>query len=202
MKLLDLIVIISAILIIPAAPALLIYMLLPSTSNVHGPFRGLNIRLTGAFSGYFLLVLIAASISIFYLKEQKAIIAQQPKLQEWRIQSVLKVEDLGQPPKKGDFKVVLIPTDFDITGAGQNQVTLFAKVPIGIDTGADQERPVLPFRALQIEYSTGTHAPVSIFLEQEQARALGQSLEYNKDRKIINVDSLEIPKSELRNKLK
>jgi hypothetical protein len=194
MKFLDLVYFLGAVLIIPAIPALLIYLLLPSDSKVGGPFRGLNIRLTGAFSGYFLLVLIASSITVYYFREQKAIIGQQPKLQEWWVQTVLKIDDLEQPPMKTDFRVILVPTEFDITPAGKNQVILYAKVPVGIDTREEEKSPYLPFRALQIEYSAGIYAPVSLFLGQEQAQIFGQNIRYNKDSKLINVDSIEIPR--------
>ena len=52
------------ILLIPLIPAFLLYTKLPSKTAVDGPFKGLNIKLSGAFSGYFLLVLIAISITV------------------------------------------------------------------------------------------------------------------------------------------
>lgn len=50
--------IIAGILLIPLVPAFVIYKFLPSKTVVKGPFKGLNINLTGAFGGYFLLVII------------------------------------------------------------------------------------------------------------------------------------------------
>ena len=44
--------------LLPIIPALLLYKLLPSTADVAGPFHGLQIKLGGAFAGYFLLVLV------------------------------------------------------------------------------------------------------------------------------------------------
>jgi len=44
--------------LLPIIPALLLYKLLPSTADVSGPFHGLQIKLGGAFAGYFLLVLV------------------------------------------------------------------------------------------------------------------------------------------------
>jgi hypothetical protein len=51
------------VLIIPLIPALIIYKYLPSKTAVKGPFKGLNINLTGAFGGYFLLVIIALGLT-------------------------------------------------------------------------------------------------------------------------------------------
>jgi len=53
----NLIWIFTAILL-PVVPALLLYKLLPSTADVSGPFHGMQIKLSGAFAGYFLLVLV------------------------------------------------------------------------------------------------------------------------------------------------
>lgn len=51
------ILVIMAILV-PLIPAYIIYRFLPSKTIVTGPFKGLNIQLSGAFGGYFLLVLV------------------------------------------------------------------------------------------------------------------------------------------------
>ncbi|MEO6328549.1 MAG: hypothetical protein ABIO55_06445 [Ginsengibacter sp.] len=54
----------AAILLLPLIPAFLLYKFLPSKTSVSSPFKGLNLKLTGAFGGYFLLVL--TSIGIFF----------------------------------------------------------------------------------------------------------------------------------------
>jgi len=48
----------AALVLLPIAPAYLLYRNLPSRATVAGPFKGLNIRLTGAFGGYFLVFLV------------------------------------------------------------------------------------------------------------------------------------------------
>jgi len=54
----------ACVLLIPLFPAVLLYTKLPSKTAVTGPFKGLNLKLSGAFGGYFLLVLLAISIMI------------------------------------------------------------------------------------------------------------------------------------------
>src|SRR6185436_7938836 len=54
----DELVLIAFAILIPITPAYILYKALPSDAKVAGPFRGLNIRLSGAFGGYFLLVLL------------------------------------------------------------------------------------------------------------------------------------------------
>jgi hypothetical protein len=53
----------STVLLIPLLPAFILYRFLPSKTAVKGPFKGLTINLTGAFGGYFLLVLIAIGLT-------------------------------------------------------------------------------------------------------------------------------------------
>jgi hypothetical protein len=59
----------AAILLMPMVPAVFFYWLLPGSATVSGPFKKLNIRLTGAFAGYFLLVLV--SYGYFTIKGEK-----------------------------------------------------------------------------------------------------------------------------------
>lgn len=63
--------VLSVILLVPLVPALILYKFLPSKTNVAGPFKGLNLKLSGAFGGYFLLVLIAAGIFFPLLKNEQ-----------------------------------------------------------------------------------------------------------------------------------
>jgi hypothetical protein len=52
----------------PLLPAYLLFKYLPSHAVAKGPFKGLRIDLSGAFAGYFLLVLLAYS----YLYNEKS----------------------------------------------------------------------------------------------------------------------------------
>jgi len=62
----------AALLLVPLVPAYILYKNLPSKTSVKGPFRGLNIQLTGSFGGYFLLVFFSYGL-LYYLKQ-----TQQP----------------------------------------------------------------------------------------------------------------------------
>lgn len=74
----------TTILLLPLVPAFLLYKFLPSKTNVSGPFKGLTIKLTGAFGGYFLLVLTSLGIFFPILKnqQQKQIELLQQKITE------------------------------------------------------------------------------------------------------------------------
>lgn len=44
--------------LLPLVPAYILYHFLPSRTLVTGPFQGLNLQLSGAFGGYFLILLV------------------------------------------------------------------------------------------------------------------------------------------------
>lgn len=99
----------AAILLIPMAPAFVLYKFLPSTISVAGPFKGLNIRLTGAFGGYFVLVILASTY--FNVQEREKV---SPVYEEWTIEGAIRLPGKSQdeldenlvklklhPPSKG-----------------------------------------------------------------------------------------------------
>lgn len=66
----------AAILLLPLIPAYIIYKFLPeSETNVEGPYKKLNLKLKGAFAGYFLLVLLSLGLQYVVMtsKEGKQI---------------------------------------------------------------------------------------------------------------------------------
>ena len=88
----NLIVVLSTILLIPLIPAFILYKFLPSKTVVTGPFKGLNINLTGAFSGYFLLVLIGIGLHYFLTKNKMSEQLQQAKFKIDSLQYQLTAE--------------------------------------------------------------------------------------------------------------
>ena len=69
--------VLAAVLLLPLIPAFLLYKFLPSKTSVAGPFKGLNLKLTGAFGGYFLLVLTAIGVFFPLLKNDQAKVIEQ-----------------------------------------------------------------------------------------------------------------------------
>jgi hypothetical protein len=51
------------VLLLPLIPAFVLFRFLPASANVEGPFKGLTIKLGGAFAGYFLTVLLSWQIA-------------------------------------------------------------------------------------------------------------------------------------------
>jgi hypothetical protein len=71
------VLILVVIFLLPLIPAFLLYKFLPSKTNATGPFKGLNVKLSGAFAGYFILLLFASGIAFPLLKNE-----QQQKIDE------------------------------------------------------------------------------------------------------------------------
>ena len=134
--------VLAAVLLLPLIPAFLLYKFLPSRTSVGGPFKGLNIKLTGAFGGYFLLVITAIGIFFPLLKnEQAKIIEQQNEKikqlensmnshQQW----IMKGNILSTSPKQ--TKVF-----FDESGTNFWETGEFA---MNFNAELQQGKPVLP----------------------------------------------------------
>ena len=115
------------VLLIPLIPAMLLYKFLPSKTAVDGPFKGLNIKLSGAFSGYFLLVLLAISISVMVSRSENTKLHEQldqlkalnANYQDWEITGKVDVDnpplttifsniDKAQPDNSGFFRTKIL----------------------------------------------------------------------------------------------
>lgn len=65
-------IIFFAVVLVPLAPAWILYRHLPSKAAVGGPFQGLSLKLGGAVAGYFLIALFGASVLIHYVSPKQA----------------------------------------------------------------------------------------------------------------------------------
>ncbi len=112
------IIYIVVIVILPIIPAFILFRKLPSKAIATGPFQGLNLNLSGAFAGYFIIVLVVStSVTFFY---------QRPKYDLWTIKGQIRLDRSDasgdarnanlsiQPPKQtifpdGKFEFVNVP---------------------------------------------------------------------------------------------
>ena len=140
----DLLINLLATLLVPLLPAFIIYKFLPSETVVKGPFKGLNINLTGAFSGYFLLVIISIGLTHFIfnnqltekLKDSKEtidslnwqvvnlnslIIKEKSKYHQWKMIGVL---DSKAPERT---KIFVDEDNISINALGKFKATIFVK---------------------------------------------------------------------------
>jgi len=76
--------------LVPAIPAVIIFKLIPNSKVfVNGPFQGLKINLTGAFAGYFLLILAS------YLMVKEMIFEKRAETEVWTLTGFVKEDGAG-----------------------------------------------------------------------------------------------------------
>lgn len=145
---------ITAAVILPLIPAYILYRTLPAETRVKGPFKGLNIQLSGAFAGYFLLVVV-----VFGFVYSRPKIIMKP-YEVYEVEGKIEV-----PPQRDaeNIKLSLIPSernvrpdgsfDFEIpVGRGVTGETTFPSLiiehpeyePETVDLRDDQSNPFQP----------------------------------------------------------
>jgi hypothetical protein len=113
-NLVKLIWIFTAILL-PIIPAILLFKFLPSTGSVSGPFHGLEIKLGGAFGGYFLLVLV------IYFGPRPT-----PPYEVWTLKGYIQDEDgTYLPPDKINMNIQ--PRSVDYLNDGSFEMDILVK---------------------------------------------------------------------------
>jgi hypothetical protein len=95
------------VVLVPTIPAFLLYKYLPKgKTTVGGPFRGLDIKLSGAFAGYFLVLLIATSLTVFLIKQRPAPVVQ-PAVHQYEVYTVrgkIDLQKTGDQSARFDYK--------------------------------------------------------------------------------------------------
>ncbi|WP_224549138.1 hypothetical protein [Mesorhizobium sp. CA16] len=138
-------VVLAAIILIPLVPAVIIYLLLPSDAHVSGPLKGFNIALTGAFAGYFALVLLASVITYEIKPDEK----EFPKYEEF---TMLGSIDLTGPETTVDSRLVqlyLYPPIQTVNQIGANHFEWTGKIPMKRDSSGQLS---FPYQRIVFEY--------------------------------------------------
>lgn len=79
------------IILLPIIPAYILYTAIPAQEgSVEGEYQGLNIKLKGAFAGYFILALLLTSFI-------GARLMTESDYEYWTVEGVLDVNNVGEP---------------------------------------------------------------------------------------------------------
>ena len=145
--LLQTLAILTFVILLPLLPAFVLYKTLPSKASVKGPFKGLDIRLQGAFGGYIVLVMIAVGIVADQMPDPDTF----PKYEEYELLGSLELE--GASAEELDrrlVRLILHPRIERIEGPiGSNHFEWVARLPAKRNYDGTL---VWPFQTIMIEY--------------------------------------------------
>jgi len=122
--------------LVPLIPAYILYKTLPAETSVTGPFQGLKINLSGAFGGYFLLVLIAFAFSLKLIsdsnvkrietlgRENKALKTENEQMKSQYEYWTIEGQVTGNLPEKTKLFVDCRTTHFASTGDFSSNIYL------------------------------------------------------------------------------
>src|SRR5689334_10019028 len=119
------------LIIIPIVPAYVLFRALPSSANVTGPLQGLELKLGGAFAGYFAL-LVFTFIQLPRVRQ----FAVPEMHQVWTVQGNL-LDDQGNGVLVGPCEVHFLPETYGATAGGWFKTTF-------ITNPAEGNRPDFP----------------------------------------------------------
>jgi len=115
----------AVLILLPVVPAYVLFKALPSTGNISGPLQGLGLKLTGAFAGYFALVVF--------------IFMELPKIRQFvspEIHQVWTVEGNLQDPSGngilvGPCEVHFMPSPYGSFSSGWFKTTFVTNMTVG-----------------------------------------------------------------------
>jgi hypothetical protein len=177
----------AAILLLPLIPAFLLYKFLPSKTNVSGPFKGLNLKLTGAFGGYFLLVLTAVGVFFPLLKNDQA------KMIEQQNEKIKRLEAMVNTHQQWVMKGNIVSTSpkqtkvfFDEAGTNFYETGEFS---MNFKAELQQGKPMLP-KALCIFNKDDGYKVLNLSRDFNSADIINYGISFNDSSRTIKIDSI------------
>jgi hypothetical protein len=149
------ILVLTAVLLLPGLCAYALYSRLPSKTVVTGPFKGLDVQLTGAFAGYFLLVLVSAGFVFTWLGRKSTLILHSAEYETWLVRGKIQLASGGPAARAQEAVITFKPRLFEVNDDGTFYTVL--PVPKGITSSVTTmqiERP--PYGAATILLTADT----------------------------------------------
>ena len=180
---------IAVVVLVPLIPAFLLYKFLPAgRTEVGGPFKGLDIKLSGAFAGYFLVVLIVTSLLVFLIKTKPVApcpACPKPPATQYEVYTVTGKVDLeGQPnSQKIDYNQLtfsLQPSERTLNPDG----SFSFEIPVKPGQNGKPEFPYLNVGHLDSRYNKAT-----IPLNEKVSSRNGFTVDNNEEARTIVIKS-------------
>lgn len=106
----------ALVILLPMAPAFVLFRALPSTASVTGPLQGLDLKLGGAFAGYFaLLILVFSTHNIWN---------PSPAGQVWEVSGTVVADDGTVIQQLDPRDIGVIPNNFNTYADGTFTLTV------------------------------------------------------------------------------
>jgi hypothetical protein len=103
----------AAVILMPIIPAFLLFRLIPGNqADVQGPFKGFNLKLGGAFAGYFVVMLVAYAFWNDVL--------QPSQVQNWSVRGIVSLQQnvTGTQPSVTTVQMRMKPPHANIDNDG------------------------------------------------------------------------------------
>lgn len=147
----------AGVIFIPLLPAVVIYALLPSSTSVSGPFKGLSIRLQGTFAGYFLLVLVLTGLLAERRISEHNEFVTGPRFEMWHLRGEVKFPPSIDASAMRDLQVLLQPVGRPIgLPTEEKRLSFEVNLPVSIE-GTDPDEYDIPFVKVVLDHPY-THA--------------------------------------------
>lgn len=111
------------IIFLPLAPAYLLFTKLPGGAWVNGPLKGFDIKLSGAFAGYFALVVLLFSTMPLWESQEK------PQM-DWTVTGTIQYDGGNPEELSSQTRILLIPPEYSEKRDGTFVVNF--KLPRGV----------------------------------------------------------------------
>lgn len=115
-------VLITFTILLPLTPAYILYKALPAETSVTGPFQGLNIQLSGAFAGYFLLVLVIIGFISSRPKPREA------RYEVWKVTGNMNLDKSWTAVEREKLQFLVVPGKPEIERNGDFQMLVASEV--------------------------------------------------------------------------